>query len=127
MTIHAGTAGGWSAPAPPRQSLAVLLAWGAALALLAWSWKGADMRPLALVRDANNMGAYAAGFFPPNFSEWRGYLKEMVITLQIALWGTALAADPERSPGVAQGFAGGHEEEGAGILPDLRHRRRRSA
>ena len=46
---------------------------------------------LALVRDANNMGAYAAGFFPPNFSEWRGYLKEMVITLQIALWGTALA------------------------------------
>lgn len=91
MTIHAGTAGGWSAPAPPRQSLAVLLAWGAALALLAWSWKGADMRPLALVRDANNMGAYAAGFFPPNFTEWRGYFKEMVITLQIALWGTALA------------------------------------
>lgn len=30
-------------------------------------------------------------FFPPNFRQWRMYLDEMVITLQIALWGTALA------------------------------------
>jgi phosphonate transport system permease protein len=59
--------------------------------LLAWSWQGADTRPLALVRDAGNMGTYAAGFFPPDFSEWRTYLKEMVITLHIAIWGTALA------------------------------------
>jgi phosphonate transport system permease protein len=78
-------------PAQPKQSLVVLLAWGIACALLAWSWQGADMRPLALVRDAANMRTYAAGFFPPDFTEWRGYLREMVITLQIALWGTALA------------------------------------
>ena len=78
-------------PQRPKQSLLVLLAWGVACAVLAWSWQGADMRPLALVRDAGNMGTYAAGFFPPDFTEWRIYLNEMVITLHIALWGTVLA------------------------------------
>ena len=78
-------------PVPPKQNLAVALAWGIVLALLALSWQGADMRPLALLRDAGNMGVYAAGFFPPDFGDWRNYLREMVITLQIALWGTALA------------------------------------
>lgn len=80
-----------SIPPRPRQSLWVLLAWGLGCALLAWSWQGADMRPLALVRDAANMATYAAGFFPPDFTEWRTYLKELVITLHIAIWGTALA------------------------------------
>lgn len=76
---------------PPRTSLGMLLGWGALLALLAGSWKGADMRPLDLVRDSANMAEYAASFFPPDFREWRLYLEEMVVTLQIALWGTFLA------------------------------------
>jgi phosphonate transport system permease protein len=75
----------------PRTSLLGMMAWGVLLALLALSWKGADMRPLDLLRDSGNMAEYAASFFPPNFSEWRNYLHEMVITVQIALWGTALA------------------------------------
>jgi phosphonate transport system permease protein len=37
------------------------------------------------------MSHYAAEFFPPDFRQWRMYVEEMVITLQIALWGTALA------------------------------------
>jgi phosphonate transport system permease protein len=65
--------------------------WALALAILAASWNGADMRPWALVADAKNMAEYAAGFFPPDFREWRTYLHEMVVTLQIAVWGTALA------------------------------------
>ncbi len=68
-----------------------LLGWGLMLALLAGSWRGADMRPLDLLRDAGNMAEYARGFMPPDFGEWRLYLTELVITLQIALWGTALA------------------------------------
>ena len=78
-------------PAAPRTSLGSLLVWGMLLALLAGSWKGADMRPLDLLRDSGNMAEYARSFFPPNFREWKHYLSELVITLQIALWGTALA------------------------------------
>jgi phosphonate transport system permease protein len=79
--------------APPelKRSLAWYASWCAVLLLLAASWKGADMRPLDLWRDSGNMATYAAEFFPPNFSQWRMYVSEMVITLQIAVWGTALA------------------------------------
>jgi phosphonate transport system permease protein len=77
--------------APPRANLLALLAWGVLIALLAASWKGADMRPGDLWRDSGNMAQYAASFFPPNFKEWSYYLNEMVVTLQIALWGTVLA------------------------------------
>jgi phosphonate transport system permease protein len=77
--------------APARPSLAAMLGWGIVLAVLAGSWKGADMRPLELLRDSGNMATYAAGFFPPDFREWRLYLVEMLVTLQIAIWGTALA------------------------------------
>ena len=74
-----------------KTSLLGMLAWGAVLALLAASWQGADMRPMDLVRDSGNMATYVADFFPPNFDQWRMYLQEMIVTLQIALWGTALA------------------------------------
>lgn len=76
---------------PPRAGLPALLAWGLLVALLAASWEGADMRPADLVRQSGNMTEYAASFFPPDFREWRYYLEEMVVTLEIALWGTALA------------------------------------
>ncbi|MEO8804556.1 MAG: phosphonate ABC transporter, permease protein PhnE [Burkholderiaceae bacterium] len=81
-----------AAPArPPRTSTFTLVAWASVLALLAGSWRGADMRPLDLVRDAGNMAQYASDFFPPNFGDWKHYLDELIITLQIALWGTVLA------------------------------------
>jgi phosphonate transport system permease protein len=75
----------------PKRSLWTLLGWGLVLAVLAASWKGADMRPGDLFRDAGNMAEYARSFFPPNFRDWRIYVDEMLITLQIAVWGTALA------------------------------------
>jgi phosphonate transport system permease protein len=77
--------------APPRTGLGTYLAWGVALMLLGWSWNGAEMRPMDLVRDSGNMATLAADFFPPNFREWRIYLHEMLITVHIAVWGTALA------------------------------------
>lgn len=80
-----------AASARPKRSLSWYLSWGILLALLAWSWQGADMRPMELWRDAGNMKTYAAEFFPPKFGHWRIYLDEMAVTLQIALWGTALA------------------------------------
>ena len=37
------------------------------------------------------MVKFAIDFFPPDFREWKSYLDEMAITLQIAIWGTLLA------------------------------------
>src|SRR5690554_499797 len=65
--------------------------WGVVLMLLMASWEGADMRPLALIRDGANMGQFMSGFFPPDFHEWPTFLSEMWVTIQIAIWGTALA------------------------------------
>lgn len=31
------------------------------------------------------MGQFAKAFFPPDFSDWRHYLTEMIVTLQMAL------------------------------------------
>jgi len=49
------------------------------------------MRPVELFRDSANMATYLRDFFPPDFRDWRIHLHEMVVTLEIALWGTALA------------------------------------
>ncbi len=65
--------------------------WMVALALLAWAWQGAEIRPLDLLRDAANIGTYGREFFPPDFADWRIYLREMVVTVHIAIWGTLLA------------------------------------
>jgi phosphonate transport system permease protein len=91
-----------TAPSPQLQSLLdqsahtrggwrVQLAWVAMVALLAWAWQGAEIRPLDLIRDAGNMGTFARDFFPPDFHDWRIYLKELLVTLHIAMWGTVLA------------------------------------
>jgi phosphonate transport system permease protein len=74
-----------------RRSLGWYVGWAAVALVLAASWEGADMRPLELIRDSNNMAQYASEFFPPNFADWRMYVQEMLVTLQIAVWGTALA------------------------------------
>lgn len=59
---------------------------------LVWAWNGAEMyRTPFLWTDRENMASYLADFFPPDFRYWRDYLAEMVITIKIALWGTALA------------------------------------
>ena len=81
-------------PVPPRnvkRSSGNIIGWALVLALLSLSWEGADMRPMALINDAANMSQFASGFFPPDFTEWKMYVREIWITVQIAIWGTALA------------------------------------
>ena len=50
-----------------------------------------DERWPFLFTDAGNMLEYASGFTDPNFSQWEFYAREMLVTLQIALWGTFLS------------------------------------
>lgn len=49
------------------------------------------MQPAALLTDAGNMSVFISGFFPPDFTNWPDYVRDMVVTVQIAIWGTALA------------------------------------
>ncbi|NBC32713.1 MAG: phosphonate ABC transporter, permease protein PhnE [Alphaproteobacteria bacterium] len=79
---------------PPRdlkQSWGTVILWAVVLGLLVWSWEGADMRPEELVANSANMARYLQGFLQPDFYDWPIYLEEMIITVQIAIWGTALA------------------------------------
>lgn len=62
------------------------------VAALAISWGPAEMeRWTYLFSDSGNMAAYAKDFLKPDFSTWQYYLEEMVVTVQIAVWGTFLA------------------------------------
>ena len=76
---------------PPAGNLTTTIAWGFLFVLLMWSWRGADMRPLDLIKYSGNMSVFLQEFFPPNFHDWRVYLEEMVVTVHIAVWARFLA------------------------------------
>ncbi len=77
--------------AAERKGLLYYVGWASALVMLVWAWRGAEMRPFDLIRDAGNISTYARDFFPPDFRDWRIYVREMIVTVHIALWGTLLA------------------------------------
>lgn len=91
MTMTLASGADTAARTAPRQSAKKWLGWVLLAVVLAWAWDGAEMNPAMLWRDAANMQTFLADFFPPDFRYWRLYLNEMLITVQIALWGTALA------------------------------------
>ncbi len=87
---HAPAAAATQFGATPKRSLMGALGWAALALLLAWSWRGAEIKPGELIAHAGNMSIFARDFFPPDFRDWRIYVDEMLITLHIAVWGTAL-------------------------------------
>src|SRR5882757_9498435 len=65
------------------------LGWALVFGLLAWSWAPAEMfRVSALFTDWRNMAEFGSAFLRPNFHDWDIYLSDMVVTVQIAIWGT---------------------------------------
>ena len=85
-----------SAPEVPAGDLGrraySLLVWGVLVGLLAWSWAPVEMhKAVSLVTDAQNMASYAGAFLKPDFHNWPLFLEEMLLTVQIAIWGTVLA------------------------------------
>jgi phosphonate transport system permease protein len=62
-----------------------------ATVILAWAWRGAELDPGALWANLGNSLEFARGFMAPNLSEWREISRQLVVTLQMALWGTLLA------------------------------------
>lgn len=80
-------------PVPPLSSRVKTAAfWLAVLVLLGWSYAPAEMyNAVSLFTDWRNMAEFGGAFLKPNFYEWESYLSDMLVTIQIAVWGTALA------------------------------------
>lgn len=76
---------------PLSRKLLRLLAAMVLAVVLVWAWQGSEMRPLDLYAYRNNMAAYLSGFLIPDFNDWRAYLYQTSITIQIAIWGTLLS------------------------------------
>jgi phosphonate transport system permease protein len=80
-------------PRPPLLARARGWAFGLIiLVLLAWSWGPTEMhKSVMLVTDWRNMAEFLSGFLKPNFRDWDIFAYAMIETVQIAVWGTALA------------------------------------
>ena len=94
MTEASGTKG--AILPPPRrpflQRLIDLALWGGVAAALVYSFQAVEMQRLPLVViNAGNMRQFGAEFLRPDFGHWRLYTAQMWLTVQMALWGTALA------------------------------------
>ncbi|MEE4243349.1 MAG: phosphonate ABC transporter, permease protein PhnE [Desulfopila sp.] len=89
-------------PEPPRRSIGATVIWALVVGLVVWGIVATDLRIGDLLRGTDNMssmvfgstgstGRFLPGFFPPDFTMWRIYLEQMVVTMHMAIWGTLLA------------------------------------
>ncbi len=68
------------------------LVWLAIVLLLVWSWAPAEMsHATSLLTDWRNMAEFGRAFLHPDFHNWDQYVGDMLVTIQIAIWGTTLA------------------------------------
>jgi len=82
--------------APPQRGLGErafdVLIWGGLALLLIAGFRGAEIYKIGdLFSGSANMRQLAVQFIRPDFSEYRLYIADMWLTIQMALWGTALA------------------------------------
>jgi len=91
MTIQTGAV----PPAPTRtllQRLPDLLLWGAVIVMLLIAFGPAEIRKLPLLfSNSENMQTFGRDFLRPDFTDWKLYVAQMWLTIQIAMWGTGLA------------------------------------
>jgi len=63
-----------------------------AIAVLIYSANVSDIRPGELLSGSSTMGEYVSRYFPPDFTDWRFYLADVIETVAMGIWGTLLAA-----------------------------------
>jgi len=83
-------------PLPPQRSLTQrlpdLLVWGGVILILVIAFRPVDMAHLPrLFTNSENMRQFGKEFLKPDFAQWRLYVSQMWLTIQIAMWGTTLA------------------------------------
>lgn len=73
--------------------------WALVAAALLWAARGTDLSVSNLYGGLGSSWTFVFGsaerpgwgFFPPDFARWPLYLEQLLITVKMALWGTALA------------------------------------
>lgn len=64
----------------------------AVVATLIFSSIQSELNFPSLFQSSNNMVEYIRSYFPPDFSDWKYYLSETIITISMGIWGTLMAA-----------------------------------
>ena len=83
-------------PPPPTRPLAQrltdLVVWGGLIVFLLISFGPVEIVKIeSLFTNSGNMRQFGQAFLSPDFGDWRLYVSKMWLTVQIALWGTAIA------------------------------------
>lgn len=64
----------------------------ATIVILIVSYRQSELNFLLLFQRGGNMVEYIKSYFPPDFSYWKTYLEDTLITVSMGIWGTLLAA-----------------------------------
>jgi phosphonate transport system permease protein len=85
-----------TAPSPPSRGMGDrafdVLVWGGLALLLIAGFRNAEIGKIGeLFTGSQNMRQLGVEFVRPNFTDYALYIKDMWLTVQMALWGTALA------------------------------------
>ena len=77
---------------PAADRLFDLLLWGGIIGLLVFSYRAAEIGKLPLLfRNSANTREFMSDFIRPDFTNGWDIVRQMGLTLEMALWGTALA------------------------------------
>ncbi|MBD2108091.1 phosphonate ABC transporter, permease protein PhnE [Nodosilinea sp. FACHB-13] len=63
-----------------------------AIAVLVYAGRLSDLSFVELFQGSGTMAEYITRYFPPDFSNWRFYLKDTLETVAMGIWGTLLSA-----------------------------------
>ncbi len=63
-----------------------------AIAVLIYSAQVSDISLVELFEGSGTMAEYVSRYFPPDFTDWRFYLQDIIETIAMGIWGTLLAA-----------------------------------
>ena len=63
-----------------------------AIAVLIYAGQKSDLSFVELVQGGGNMAEYISRYFPPDFTDWKFYLSDILETIGMGIWGTLVAA-----------------------------------
>lgn len=60
--------------------------------VLIFAYRQSELNFALLFQGKDSMREYISSYFPPNFSDWKYYFSETIITISMGIWGTLMAA-----------------------------------